>query len=225
MKLQSDDFLSKFYMRKSGEGSSFNYDIKELIKNFDFYEFVRIGSKRYAGDYSAFLVITSKQYIIGYTAGFGEGTHQSIFARVHKDLNGGGDINNYMELMRHNNDCVRKYITARILYEKIGTDENGRAKFDGSIHFNFPDRNINPCEYEVFKKFYEDYNDNIKFAIKKSNGTFSVSYHSKETGNKLYLDSLDGVLEFVDKKLDDSIEVQPSNEVILGTEVERTRMR
>ena len=102
--------ITGFYNRKSGLGSSWNYDLIPLITNFSFYKFI---SDAKSDEFGGFIVITDKQYIIGYNAGFGYGTHASSFTRVMKDINGGGRINSAKELMNLTNECCKKFIVAR----------------------------------------------------------------------------------------------------------------
>lgn len=130
-----------YYGRKSGGGSSYNYELAPLIQDFSFYDFI-------AGcepdcDHGGFLVITDKQYIIGYNAGFGVGGHMSSYARVMKDLQGGGDIQ-YRDAVRLNTECCMSYVTARITYENI---EGGH---EGYIHFTLTNHPITEKQFEVF---------------------------------------------------------------------------
>ena len=225
MKISNNDLLNKFYTSSRGNSSALNFDLKELINNFDFYDFIVEGSKKDSRDFSAFFVLTNKQYILGYTAGFGEGTHQSAFGRTMLELSGGGTISNYTDLMSYSSKCYRKHIVARIVYEKSGEDEFGRNKYYGSMHFVFPNRKINKEEFEMFKQFCEDYDENIKLGIKKSNNSFHVSYEPIGNQNRVYVTSLYDVLEYMSENLDLNLEIQPSNEVIIGKEKRELRIR
>jgi len=71
--------------RKSGNVTEYNFDINKMIKDFSFYDFIdqtRGGKK----DNGAFLVVTDKQYILGYNADYGLGSHQQSFARCEAEI-------------------------------------------------------------------------------------------------------------------------------------------
>ena len=160
-----------FFARKSGGGSAYNYDLAPLISNFDFDTFIHYAekAKKELKEHGGFLVITNKQYIIGYNAGFGVGTHLSAFARTTKDLLGGGYIANQNEAFKLTGICCRNYITGRIVYEVAGYDKFQRPIYSGYINFNLNefDNKITPGEFENFKVFYNDYNEDIKYVTKK----------------------------------------------------------
>ena len=63
-----------WYQNRNDNGRDYNYDITPLIQNFDFYDFIDYAErfKEEIKDYGAFIVITNKQYIIGYNASFAE---------------------------------------------------------------------------------------------------------------------------------------------------------
>lgn len=152
--------------RKSGNGSSFNYELEPLITNFSFYDFVDEAHKYFddeTQDHGAFIVITDKQYIIGYNGGFGAGTHLCSFGRVYKDINGGGNINMHNDGIRLSERCENKFITARIVYEKTSSG------YSGYIKFKFPENRVTPSKLEVFKKFVEDYGQEIDSVCRKYN--------------------------------------------------------
>lgn len=169
--------ITGFYDRKKGKGSSWNFDLSPLITDFSFYKFIKENNDEEVG---GFAVITNEQYIIGYNAGFGNGTHASSFARVMKDINGGGRINNATELMFLANECRQKFIVARIVF-----DNN-----QGYINFEFPNK-ISDNMYNSFKRFYEDYNVEIIFVSKKYN--FHVHFYDSLTKKSVIDYSLNSV--------------------------------
>ena len=93
---------NSYIARKNGNGSAYNYDLGPLIYNFSFDTFILDAEKSKEGlqEHGAFLIITNNQYIIGYNAGYGTGTHISAFARTTKDMFGGGSILNQNEAFK-----------------------------------------------------------------------------------------------------------------------------
>ena len=111
-KYYQKELLQKgFYQNRNSNGDDYNYDILPLIENFDFYEFIDYAErfKEEIKDYGAFIVITNKQYIIGYNASFGTGTHLSSFARVMKDIKGGGRILDSNEAKLLTDECIKEF--------------------------------------------------------------------------------------------------------------------
>lgn len=201
---------SGYLARKSGNGRAYNYEIEPLISNFDFDTFIRDveKSKEEVKEHGAFVVITNKQYIIGYNAGFGEGTHLSAFARTTKDLFGGGYIANQNEAYKLTGICCRNYITARIVYECIGYNENRRPIYSGYINFNLNefDNKITTEQFENFKIFYNDYNEDIKYVTKKYGlNKFYVRFCYKDefgNGNENKSGSLDELYNHLSNSID-----------------------
>ena len=170
------------FLQKRDKGSDYNFELQPLIENFNFYDFVSYAEygKKEMQDYGGFLVITDKQYVIGYNAWFGQGTHMGSFARTMKDMHGGGVISTQRDAFHLEFLCTRKYLTARIVYECLGTDEFDRPLYSGYINFGLSDYKPTPEQFEVFKKFYEDYNDDLKKVITKYGiKKFYVRYYYK----------------------------------------------
>ncbi len=156
-----------FYQNRNDNGRDYNYDIMPLIQNFDFYDFIDYAErfKEEIKDYGAFIVITNKQYIIGYNASFGEGTHLSSFARVMKDIKGGGNMINSEEANHLTNECMNNFLTGRIMYERC--ESAGRPKCAGHISFNLINKTITKEQLDTFEKFKEDYGLEIKRIVRK----------------------------------------------------------
>ena len=91
---KKDLLQSGFYHNKLTGNIELNYDLFPLIKDFDFYSFIDYAEKHknIVTDYGGFIVITPKQYVIGYNSNFGTGSHLASLARVTKDIYGGGNI-------------------------------------------------------------------------------------------------------------------------------------
>ena len=215
---------SAYFNRKSGSGSDYNYELAPLIKDFSFYEFFREVEKRKKelNDYGGFLIITNKQYIIGYNAGFGVGTHLSSFARTMKDITGGGNIN-LNEAVKLNYICDKNYITARLCYEHNGDNEHGRPLYGGVLNFNLStlDNKITPKQFENFVEFYNDYNEDIKYCISKYGiNNFYVRFtYLDETGKIKYncSNSLDNLYNYLSNSIDHSKEILEES-IIIGKE-------
>lgn len=160
-------FKQSYYQNRDKNGDDFNYDITPLIQEFDLYNFIDYAErfKEEIKDYGAFIVITNKQYIIGYNASFGTGRHFSAFARVMKDIKGGGRIVSTEEANNLTNECTKNFLTGRIMYERC--ESYGRPKCSGHISFNIVNQKITIEQLQVLEKFIEDYGLEIKRLIRK----------------------------------------------------------
>lgn len=220
-KFYQKELLRKgFYQNRNDKGRTYNYDLSALIHDFDFYEFIDYAEKfkDELKDYGAFIVITNKQYIIGYNASFGEGTHLSSFARVMKDLKGGGVIINSQEAKQLTDECINKYITGRIMYERC--ESVGRPKCEGHISFNLVGKTVSLEQLNVFEKFMYSYGLEIKRIIKKygmDKFKIIVTYINDEgVLDSIYTDCLEDVYELLKKNI--CLCNEDSNEIILGVD-------
>jgi len=210
-----------YYGKKESLGNSYNYDLYLLLENFSFTEFLSTNTKT---EHGAVLVITNNQYIIGYTAEYGLGSHRSALARIMKTIHGGNRIQDSKEAKRLEDECKKKYITARILYDHRGDNEEGISLYSGAIYFQFPKNDtITKMQYELFKKFYEEYNNEIKMLIRKYGiYNFKVQYgHIDETGTKEIknVDSLDEIYTYLETRIDFDKKIDNDEEIILGTTI------
>ena len=211
-----------FFNRKDCCHNMYNYNLSGLITDFSFYDFI---CKSQFGDhyeYGAFAVITDKQYVVGYNAGYGVGTHFSSYARFMKDIKGGGYIYNASDAKKLSDKCIFNNITIKIYYEEIRAEGCLPPKRWGGVIVSLPIRKISEGQLRAFKKFYEDYNEDLKSAIKKSNGALSVSLVSSR-GAINHLDSLDKVLEEIEETVDYDFIPPDEKEIIIGTEIENFR--
>ncbi len=216
-------FLSLFLSGKSNTTGMYNYDIRELIENFSFYDFISKAPRRDIFDYGAFAVFTDQQYVIGYNSGFGIGTHYSSFARFMKDIHGGGYIINTNDANKLSDKCMFDFITAKIYYEEALNEGCVTNKYWGGVRFIMPVRKISLNQLKLFRKFYDEYNEDLKYAIKKSNGTFDVSYQCNKGKVVGKLDSLDEVLKYIEEHVDLDYIPEEKDEIILGTGLGKTR--
>lgn len=220
----NQQFYSGYLARKGGGAMGYNYELAPLITNFDFDTFIMDAEKSKDGlkEHGGFIVITSKQYIIGYNAGFGEGTHISAFARTTKDLFGGGSISNQNDAYKLTGICCRNYITARIVYECIGYNENRTPIYAGYIKFNLNEfgNKITLGQFETFKTFYNDYNADIKYVTKKCGlNKFYVRFcyqDSNGKGHENISDSLDALYNHLENNIDMEKTIFDEYEIIIG---------
>lgn len=204
------DIYNGYMARKNGDGSNFNFDLTPLIKNFSFFDFFYDAMHADAEDFGAFAVLTTKQYVIGYNAGFGYGSHYTSYARVLKDISGGGMITNQRDLAFLSFKCMADYITVRICCEKL---EGKRAS---CITICIPKNGISQEQFDVFEKFYADYNSEIERICNRYDCRVSFGKH-EIPGRRFLSNNLDEVREYLltiinpEKKVEENFE-----EVIIG---------
>ena len=207
-----------FLKRKTGNGSAYNYELSPLIENFTFYDFIDEAKKEPPKDHGAFLVITNKQYIIGYNAGFGNGTHMSAFARTFKDINGGGIIGIEHDAILLSIKCQKNYLTAKICYESCRNNLYRNPNYKGTITFELSsiDYKITKEQFDVFEIFYNDYNEDIKYITKKNDIYVRFSYLD-EKGNliKSKTTDLDELYNYLLNNIDYNKQIEEET-VILG---------
>lgn len=208
-----------YYGRKNGDGIYFNYDLFPLIHNFSFIDFIASATNF---DQGGFLVITNNQYIIGYTDGFGLGTHRVAFARVMKDLTGGGLISSHEEAYKLSTECTKNFLTARITYDYRGCNSFGNSMHSGAIYFKLPENNtITKEQYNMFKKFYNDYYNELKILIRKLGiQKFNIQYEFMDEDNTKRIkntDNLDELYIYLEHQIDDNKTINIDNEIIIGT--------
>jgi len=213
--------------RKVGRGSDFNYDLFLLINNFSFcdlvnyaYEQDRKETLEKLEDYGAFFVITNEQYIIGYTAGNGAGTHKSAYARVQKELQGGGEIHTLGEAKALTEKCLKNNITARIYYAKSYL--NNFLNYNGHIDINLTDTIITPEKFKLFKQLYDKYNDELLYLNSKGN-IFQVEYTYLEKNRILRHESssLDSLYLYFEKNVNRENISDKSDEIIIGETIKK----
>ena len=212
------DQLNKFYVSKNKNYGSYNFDLQELTKNFSFFDFVYNARKATSDglepDFSGFLVCTPKQYIVGYTSDFGKGSHHPAFGRAYKDIHGGGEIVDTMEIARYSTECKINYLCARIHFDSVGMDEFGMPVLDGGISI-MSGKKISPEIYETFKKFCEDYAKDINMTISNNPGRFHIGYYDSSRKKSMEASSLDEVITYLEREVDPSLSTD-EEEIIIG---------
>lgn len=225
MKLKNTDLYTlaekSYYGKKENLGNSYNYDLYPLIKDFTFTEFLSTNTKT---EHGAVLVITNNQYIIGYTSDYGLGSHRSALARIIKTIHGGNRIQDSKEAKRLEDACKKQYITARIIYDHRGDDEEGIPIYSGAIYFQLPQNDtITKEQFELFKKFYNEYNEEIKMLIRKyGQHNFKIQYgHIDKTGTKEIknINSLDEIYTYLETRINYDKEIANFEEIIIGTPI------
>ena len=222
-------FLSK---RDGSTGSTYNFDLFPLMKDFSFYDFCyecRQMDYDLVKDHGGLLVITDKQYIVTHNSSFGLGTHMGAGARIYKDLHGGGEILTDQEAISLFAKCSNEYVTARFLYEYVGEDGYHRPIFQGYIHFDLirmgKNKEITEGMFNNFAQFYEDYAEEIKLVNKKYGLVVSFC-HRDEKGRTIRDESpnLDNVYNYLKTRVNKNIETD-DNEVIIGKSSSKTNHR
>ena len=217
---------STYFARKIGINYRFNYNLSEMITNFNFTDFLNTNTQT---EHGGIIVITNNQYIIGYTEGFGAGSHRVAFARVVKDLTGGGYIRNYEEADKLSKICTNNFLTARILYDYRGDNENGTPQYSGALYIDLPKKDtITKEQFESFKKFYEDYNQELKMLIRnKGIKTFNIQYGCIDEDNTKavkIVDSLDEIYKYLETRIDENKAIL-EEEIIIGIETKKNNKK
>lgn len=210
-----------FYHNKLTGNVEYNFDIFPLIKDFDFYSFIDYAEKhkKTISDYGGFIVITPKQYIIGYNSNFGTGSHLSSFARCTKDIYGGGVIGSKNEVDKISTYCQNQFITGCIMYECISM--YGVPECSGYISFDINLNSISLEHFYSFEQFYNDYNQEIKrvinkYGIKKFYVQINVRNDSKLT--RIYSDCLDELYIYLKEIIDYDKYDSFYDEIVIGKE-------
>lgn len=166
----------------------YNFDLKEMIESFDFLEFIKPNNKKFKDYRAGILLITDNKYIISYSRDYGYGDHLPAFARLFKDLDGGGLLTKkkaekiYLE-------GIKKYVIAKIYF---GYQNNK----EGVILFEHLE-NLNKNSLKFFYDFCNDYGDTIKNICNNSN--FQVAYFDEDK-KIITSKSIDNLLSYIKNK-------------------------
>lgn len=208
--------------RKSGNVTDYNFNIDRMIKEFSFNDFINqtMGTKK---DNGAFLVVTDKQYILGYNADYGMGSHQQSFARCEAELEGGKTIGGYSDSVALASRCQDSFITAKILYEYVGEDEMFQPRYDGRIIFMLGDRKVTPEQMKVFEKLNEDIGNDIKRISVKYSFTVCFSYNdSNGKRHSEYCNDLEELISYLRTVVSYDIpKTSKDDEKIIGVSLEQ----
>ncbi len=221
----TDEDYSKLYERKNFVGDPYNFDIHEMIRAFSFDDLC--SNAPLGEENGAILLITGKQYVLAYNAGWGLGPHGACMARIVQDLAGGGRIDQKSSV-RLSVEGDRR-INGRILYERGEDPLTHRIYTQGFIHFNLVtplefSKGFSKEEYEMFMEFYEDHNEEIKRCSDKYH--FVVSFCYRDNEGKLVKNvssSLDDLKTFIEGHIVEK-DLNDANEVILNPPKRRGAM-
>lgn len=174
-----------------GHNNGYDFDLQPLIQDFSFYIFC---SESKDDEHGAFLVITNRQYILGYNPLEGRMPHSHAFARCMKDISGGGYIKDDHEGTHLQTILENKYLCARIVYETYEMEDSHRKQASGYITFIVAGFRKNKVftyqQYDEFMKFYADYNEEIKRVCNKFNFVVSFVYYN-ESGKLVHVETKD----------------------------------
>ena len=198
--------------------------LDEMIKSFNFYDF--ISNAKYdkeCSDYKAFIIISGKQYIIGYTSNYGRDVHLNSIATAYLRMHGMGEVFNVGQSARLSAKCEDEFICGYVVYELTQNKINDNPKYNGRITFEVIHK-ITSSQYESFLKFYEKYNDDIDYIC--SHYGFSVELKYNDENGRVKREShfnLDLVKLYLHQMIDETKVVDDNNEKIVGVSVEENK--
>ena len=204
---------------------SYNFDLSKMIEKFDLYDLCNLVRERDAENNGAAIVITGKQYIVSYNKASGRGTHEGTFARVYKDLHGGGTIYNSNDAWDAYGKCKKEYITGIITYESVEVlsklgNYSGGIVFELGVDFgNSINRMISPRMFESFKAFYNDYNAIVQRICHRFNFNVIFRYYRDHNTVADNSDSLDNLYYFLEKHVDPNLVDDDEDEFVIGKSV------
>ncbi len=218
---ERDMLQTTFYYNKLTGNIDFNFDIFPLIKDFDFYSFIDYAEKHkdVITDYGAFIVITPKQYVIGYNSNFGTGSHLSSFARCTKDIYGGGVISSQNEVDKIVSYAKNQFITAAVMYESISM--YGVPECSGYISIDINIKSISLEHFKSFEQFYNDYNNEIKRVVAKYGKEkfyVQINFRNDSKLTRIYSDCLDELYIYLKNIIDYDKYDSFYDEIIIGKE-------
>lgn len=130
----------------------YNFDVKEMVDIFSLEDFILSKDNRIEKE--AFLLITDNQYILGYSKGLGFGDYNEAISNSIKDIYGLKDFSYRREIDNISDIIKGNFITAKL----VNSEKRGI-----SILFNIDECDkISENQMELFKEFYNKYNDIIK---------------------------------------------------------------
>ncbi len=128
-----------------------NYSIKPMVDAFNMDDF--LNSNKTSKRKLAFLLITGNQTVCGYTFNYGMGSHDGAITNAFRDIYGLKNIDTEGEQCRLADKISENYITAHF------TNDPDIGVFL-AFYLQRLDR-ISAEEFELFKQFYDKYNDTI----------------------------------------------------------------
>jgi len=203
--------------RKSGSTTDYNFDIEQMIEDFSFYDLI-YQTKAEQGENGGFIVITDKQYIIGYNAEHGIGSHQQSYAKCMAILEGDKQVGGYKDSLYYSEKCQNLFLTGRIIYEFVGHNENFQPRYEGKILFILGDKKITPDMMNAFEEFYNDYNREIESVCAKYSMTVGFCYNDENNErHSNYSKSLFNLCEYLKTAVSENVaQASAPDEKIIG---------
>lgn len=219
--------ISAAFGNRKNNVYGYKFDLEEIINQFSqdgFRGFIQRGRNiNGALEYGGFMVITDKQYILGYNANLGQGTHTSAYANCMSILNG-NDINNNNDVIHLSSECQKKFITVRFVYEKMGRNLYGTFNYVGRILFDFGTLDITPGKLKALENFYNEYAQEFKYIKEYYNFSINYSYIDGGSFFQPECQSLDDVLNFARRRLNtEAKNTSSDDEIIIGVANEQVK--
>lgn len=137
--------------------NSYNYDVEEMVNSFSLEDFLIPQKNSVQKD--AFLLVTDNQYVLGYSKCNGVGDFKEAVSNSVREIYGLRDFTYRREIDRVSEFVLSNFITASIVNsQKAGVYLAFNIKQCGKI---------SEKQLEMFKQFYDKYNEKIKLFSEK----------------------------------------------------------
>ncbi len=221
------DLNNGYFHKRYGGGSDYNFELYKMVKDFSFIDLCESVRRKDFDNNGSIVVITDKQYVALYNDAYGRGTHEGALARVYKDIHGGGEISNTDEAYLLYKKCTNDYLIAMATFESVELNSH-IPLFEGRIIFDFrgkekKNKRITRGMYESFKKFYNDFNDDIKYVFSKYKFKVIYNYYKDGILLKDSSNSLDNLLNEFSNFIND--EIDDTDEIIVGNSVNKNNSK
>ena len=122
------------------------------------------------------------------------------FARVMKEIVGGGVITNENDAIALSEKCLNKYITAHLINEYCGRDYLMEHENRSYMSFFLEKTYIDNDTLKVFKDFYDKYNSEISFVAHHFGFRVYFNYREKNVAQFDISNSLDNVYDYLKER-------------------------
>ena len=197
----------------------YNFDVKEMIDNFSLEDFFL--SKDNTIEKEAFLLITNNQYILGYSKSYGFGDYNEAISNCIREIY---ELKQFT--YRREIDNISDIIKGNFITAKMSNSEKNGVY----LYFNVNEcNNISENQLQLFKDFFDKYNDTIReYSDKKgypvvryylpNNRSYVNDYGFVEDETFYESNDLTSVLEVFEKKTDCN-KVVPEENIIIGEKI------
>ncbi len=202
-----------------------NYSVRPMIEAFDFQKFIEFNKVQKVKH--GFLVITSNQLVMGYTFGYGIGSHDGAISNAIREIYNMHGFETEGNQYRTSEEVRSKFITAHFSNE-----------IDLGVYLAFYFQNlkeISPDELALFEQFYDRYN-NVIYNYSKSSGHPIVTavlqdldepivdeFGFKSCGNTITSEDLSDVLAYLKRIVSDNKKTLADENIIGQTLEGKTR--